>query len=91
MNREGKIPYVRYLLKCLPDFRIFLEELAEPNDAFHEWCELYFLCRRAVHFWQRAEREDSACRLKEYADLQRALEEDLIDFLLDSKGNGAPG
>ena len=71
------------ILDRFPDKSEILIALMARNSEFLGMCEDHEECMKALRYWARSNEPDSDGRVKEYCDLVRQLEEEIIEAVAD--------
>ncbi len=72
---------VFYVVKRFPDHKNMILKFFRENQNFQTICEDYRRCTQALTQWNQSSSEKAPVRSKEYADLLRELEQEVLRYL----------
>lgn len=74
-------PGLFLIMKRFPERKDVLRDMYLQNDAFKTLCDDYSKCKSAIDHWTRCGDELAHDRYREYVDLMRDLESELLQRL----------
>jgi len=70
-----------YIFKCFPSRKDAICRLFRENEEFQTICDDYRCCLEAIKRWDQSQSEEALARSREYADLSKELEMEILRIL----------
>ena len=71
------------VMKRFPERKDELRRMYRASESFQSTCHSYQKCSDALGYWSKSEHEEAPNRQREYSDLLRELEKDILQSLED--------
>jgi hypothetical protein len=68
-------------LRRFPDSKDALRQLYRTSESFQAICHSYQKCSEALGYWSKSEHEEAPTRQREYSELIKELELEIIQSL----------
>lgn len=77
------------VLERFPEERAALQRLFQANSSFQSLCDDYRDCLAALRHWEQSDSGEAPAMVKIYVELLGELEQEVRQFLEDSKASRA--
>ena len=74
-------PLLSQVFSRFPDQKAMILRLLQDRDSFRTLCRDYQECANALAYWKRTAAEEAPLRRKEYDELLKDLEQEIVDHL----------
>ena len=72
------------VMKRFPEHRDELRQMYRTSESFQVLCQNYQKCAEALEYWTKSEHIEASNRQREYSDLLKELELEIIQSLEES-------
>ena len=70
-----------HVFSRFPDQKAMMLRLLQDSDSFRTLCRDYQECVNALAYWKRTTAAEASLRRKEYDELLKDLEQEIVDHL----------
>jgi hypothetical protein len=74
-------PLLSHVYSRFPDQKAVILRLLQDSDSFRTLCRDYQECGNALAYWKRTTAGEAPLRRKEYGELLKELEQEIVDHL----------
>lgn len=74
-------PLLSHVFSRFPGEKAVILRLLQDSDPFRTLCRDYQECANALAYWKGTAAEEAPLRLKEYDELLKELEQEIVDRL----------